>query len=254
MDIKQEFHQEPLETHLAHWLKQTTQLGLLKILNGREIVVDTKNIDHLRMLWLDAQNQVRPRRRRAHTFRCGVGASAVRPFDGAEAQVLLGGGASLVVDVVGDGVQGCSACGSDVVAAGPEVVSPKVFADTVGVGVSESSGGRTFEGVHEFGELHGRWEVDEQVDVIVLPVEGDEFASELRTGVCHRCFTVFEEFVGEHSAPVFRDEYQMGVTGKDTVTAGANILRVSHTPSLADGRMNSARAPRLEGPRVPDCR
>jgi hypothetical protein len=65
--------------------------------------------------------------------------------------------------------------------------------------------------------------VHEEVDVILLAVELDQFGFEVGADGLHDFLAAAQDLVGEGPAPVLRSEDQVGVEGVDDRTAPADI-------------------------------
>ena len=99
----------------------------------------------------------------------------------------------------------------------------------LGVGVH----GITLQAVHETGDDERGWKADEEVDVIVLPVELGKFTAEVLADVGHDLATTVEHRSGERPTPVLGDEHQVDVAVPNCVPALANLApTICHTNML----------------------
>lgn len=100
------------------------------------------------------------------------------------------------------------------------------------VGLAEHPRRHTFQGVHQFRELHGRRVLDQQMDVVVFPVTGDQSSPKVFAHFAEHLFEYGVVFGGEHSTPVLGHEDQVDVHGKHAASPPPVVLRLSHSPSI----------------------
>ncbi len=67
------------------------------------------------------------------------------------------------------------------------------------------SGGHPFEGVHRLRELHSRWVLDQQMHVLVFPVELGQICAEVGAHIPH--------MIGPRCGQMFADEHLTAVFG-----------------------------------------
>jgi hypothetical protein len=100
---------------------------------------------------------------------------------------------------------------------------PETAADMSAVLLAQQPSGDAFERVDQRRECDLGRVVNQQVDVVVLAVELDQFGTEAVAHLDHDFFTAAQEFVGEHSTPVFGCEDQMSMQGVDDGSPPADI-------------------------------
>lgn len=91
------------------------------------------------------------------------------------------------------------------------------------VGLSESPGRDAFERVNELGELDGRGELDQQVNVVIFAVELHKGAAKVFAHGGHDLFAVGEDRSCERASPVFRHEHQVRVAVPNGMSSLANV-------------------------------
>src|SRR5204863_7387700 len=75
-------------------------------------------------------------------------------------------------------------------------------------------------------------EVHELVDVVVLPVELDQFGLEVDAHRSHDLLHPGEVLVPEHLVPEFRHEDQVSMQGEHAVSTSADAFEFSHKPMV----------------------
>lgn len=105
------------------------------------------------------------------------------------------------------------------------------------VSASQYPAGCSFEAVDERAQGDLGRVGDEQVHVVVFPVEFDEFAFEVSAYLVHDLFHVFEHGLGEYSSTVFRHKDQMGLEIVNACAAVSEFIRILHRPNGIIGGM-----------------
>ena len=95
-----------------------------------------------------------------------------------------------------------------------------------GTPAASAATGHALEAVDQLGQGDLGWEVDEQVDVVVLAVELDQLGLEVGAHRPHDLLHPGQVPVAEHLVPVFRHENQVSVQGENAVSASADVCRV----------------------------
>ena len=102
---------------------------------------------------------------------------------------------------------------------------------------SQYPAGCSFEAVDERAQGDLGRIGDEQVHVVVFPVEFDEFAFEVSAYLVHDLFHVFEHGLGEYSSTVFRHKDQMGLEIVNACAAVSEVIGILHRPNGIIGDM-----------------
>lgn len=105
------------------------------------------------------------------------------------------------------------------------------------VSASQYPAGCSFEAVDERAQGDLGRVGDEQVHVVVFPVEFDEFAFEVSAYLVHDLFHVFEHGLGKYSSTVFRHKDQMGLEIVNACAAVSEFIRILHRPNGIIGGM-----------------
>lgn len=93
---------------------------------------------------------------------------------------------------------------------------------------AKNASAHPLEGVHQLGELDSRRESHQEMDVVLFAVELHQLTSEVAAHLAHHSLAVSEDVVSEGPSAVFSDEYQMGVTVPDSVSALSYRVVVSN--------------------------
>ena len=110
------------------------------------------------------------------------------------------------------------------------MTSPQVPPNMLRVLLAKPAGRHSPQALHETGGDDLGWKADEEVDVIVLPVQLDKFTAEVLADVGHDLATTVEHRSGERPTPVLGDEHQVDVTVPNCVPALANLApTICHT-------------------------
>src|SRR5512132_1521349 len=144
-------------------------------------------------------------------------------------------GSALLLDVGPQDVQRSTSDRAGVVRPRPQPPGPPVVPGQVGELLPQPPGRDALEAVEEPGQCHGWGKVDEQVDVLGLAVELDQFAAEVLTDRPHDRLHAVQVDGGEHRMPVLRHENQVGVQRNYAVPACTNVAVLSHRPSILVG-------------------
>ena len=115
----------------------------------------------------------------------------------------------LLFDVLADDLDGRTAATASKVGRRPQGAAPQLLADARVVLFADHAAGHALEAAHQRrdGDL-GRV-VHQQVDVIVLTVELNQFRLEVGTDAGEYPVQVIEDFLGEHFAAIFGHKDQM---------------------------------------------
>jgi hypothetical protein len=138
--------------------------------------------------------------------------------------------AGLSVDVLLDDRQRCTTTADGEVGRRPEVAA-HVGADTrAGKRAPHRVRGAAFEALHQDGDRQS-WRVGhEQMHVVSLAVELDQFGVEFGAEAAHGVLGEGEHRIGEHRAPVFRYEHQVCVQQQRHAVSRAAIGRCQWPP------------------------
>ncbi len=98
--------------------------------------------------------------------------------------------------------------------------------------LAQSPAGHAFERVNQLGQLHGGRVLNEQVDVVVLPIEFHQGGSEVGTHVCEHALEQVQVLGREHSAAVLGNEDQVYVESENTAPTSADLACGCHRPSV----------------------
>ena len=112
------------------------------------------------------------------------------------------------------------------------MTTPKVLADMRGVLLAEPPRGHPLQAVHELGELDGRGEVNEEVDMVVFSVQFGKLAAEVRTDLCHHFPAAVKHRGGESTSAVLCHEHQVSVASRYRMPARTNGCRCGHNPNM----------------------
>src|SRR5512132_1798807 len=144
-------------------------------------------------------------------------------------------GSALLLDVGPQDVQWSTSDRAGVVRPRPQPPGPPVVPGKVGELLPQPPGRDALEAVDEPGQCDGWGKVDQQVDVLGLAVELDQFAAEVLTDRPHDRRHAVQVDGGEHRMPVLRHENQVGVQRNYAVPACTKVPILSHRPSILVG-------------------
>ena len=127
----------------------------------------------------------------------------------------------LSVDVLLDDPQRCTTTADGEVGRRPEVAA-HAGADThAGNLAPHRLSGTAFESLHQDGDRRSWRVVHEQMHVVSLAVELDQFGVEFGAEATHDVLGEGEHRIGEHRAPAFRYEHQVCVQQRHAVSRAA---------------------------------
>lgn len=110
------------------------------------------------------------------------------------------------LDVLFHDLEGSAAAGDSTVAGRPEVRTPESPTDFGEVLFADHACRDAFEAVREGADRNFRRVGDEEVGVVVVGLEGQEFAFEVGTDFAHRVFQDGMDTVSDHTAAILGDE------------------------------------------------
>jgi len=115
----------------------------------------------------------------------------------------------------------------------------------------EHPGGHSLQRIHQFGELHRRWILDQEVNVVVLPIHLRQGCTEVLAHVGKHRSQVVQVLSGEDFPSVLRHKDQMSVDQKDASSTTSIITIGAHGPSiLVDVETTDTRPEKERKPRV----
>ena len=139
---------------------------------------------------------------------------------------------ALLLDVLLDDADRGSAAGRGEIAGGPEDALP-VSGHQSRMPLPHETAGYAFEAVDEHRDGDLRRIVHQQMDMIVLAVDLDQFRFEVGADRCEDIAHVVEHGIGEDVAAVFGHEDQMDVHGENAVSSMAIGGVIDHRPSYS---------------------
>jgi hypothetical protein len=148
----------------------------------------------------------------------------VKSADGEAVQGFELMGSLLLFDVLADDCDGCSAAASGEVAWRPKRAGPEFLSDAWIVIFPNHPARNAFQAVDQIGSGYLGRIVHEQMNVIVLAIELDQFSLKVITDAGEDAVEIGEDLFGENFAPVFCHEDQVSMHHKDTVSAVTDIV------------------------------
>ena len=132
-------------------------------------------------------------------------------------------GRLLVVDVLLDGLQWCSAAGDDGVGRGPEVLAPECVADFGPVMCPDSHGRDGFQGHDQDGQCHLGWIGHQEMRMVSVGLEGIQSGTVPSAYFLER-YAEFGAHSVSHDVPsVFRGQHDVCMEPIDHMSSSAPI-------------------------------
>jgi putative transposase len=100
--------------------------------------------------------------------------------------------------------------------------------DSAGELLPQPASGHAFEAVHQPGRRHFGWVLDQQVDVVMFPVEFDQVGAEVGADVPHHLFAACQHRIVEHVPPILGYEDQVCVKVRDHMSTAPVVAVVGH--------------------------
>ena len=153
----------------------------------------------------------------------------------------------LPLDVLADSAQRRVAAGRGKVGRGPEMSARRVPVHAAGELRSQMPGRHALQAVHQRRDSHLRWVSDQEMYVVVFPVELAQFRAEVAADFPHGILAAAEHVRVKHATSVFCHEDQMDVEGGNHMSARPIVIIECHRPMLFWCRAGQVPIPHLPG-------
>ena len=138
----------------------------------------------------------------------------------------------LLLDVLANNGNGRTAAASGKVRWRPERSTPQFLADAGIILFADHAAGNPLEAVHQYRNGHGRRIIQQQMHMVILPVELHQFRVEVLADGGEDAAQVGQHLAGEYTTSVLGHKDQMNMQVKNAMPAMSYLVYIGHRPSI----------------------